>query len=1231
MTIQRIFHISDIHIMEKNYNNINHSFGILINAIKTYGIDSSLLVIAGDIFESKSFLNTDDIYQWKVMCLILKKERIKTLIMCGNHDYNINSELVRDNVTLLTLDCDNIICVNKTGIVSGNCFGDARLEFYIFSPIDKLIPTLANNDCIKIALLHEPVNYAIYDNGENISNGRFAAADLTHFDYVLLGDIHLTQFLTPRIAYCGSFVQKNKGEGIHKGYILWNLQSGIGTFAHIPLKELYIKIEAYNDTCDLPVIQTNQSVRHTSLIYSDCSVAYIDNLKQIINNKYNYINRIVNNTKLEKNKDATNTIDTGTGYALGHEIIIKTILKDNALLPAILVHHNNILRNRSEHNFTTYHLNYLCFSNVFCYGENNYINFNEFSNNLVMLNGKNKEGKSSIIDIIIRVLFNECERGFKEDIVNKSKNKGFIKISFNIGIDEYVIEQVFNRSAKSQQHRLYKNNDNITCDTMINTYQFLREKIGLGDYKDFVNMTTAMQNRKFLVDMPQKDFVSLLTKITNIDILKDVEDETKKKINVLKGINKKINADLLLLPDVTLTEIQTLQTQMQMQEKIRNDALEHINTINCKLVAINRDYNNITIPNDLQQQLNNASTTLQKYKNYTTTLTLQQAQQKYWTLKKTLASIPEHILHNIKKNDYSALLKLNRQQLIKQIKHLTEITYKPNTNNIRETHVLQNIIQNYTAQHVQPLERCTIAQLIVVHAEHENEALVQNGLPNYEQIKLDFVALKIKIEQFTNGFGMLQFNNTCAACNTNTSIIKTIFDIESESAKLINLKNIYDMRKQNKLCLTNAIAYKNSVLQNSIFTNNCLITNANNIIVQSEKIYNTAVCELRESVNKQNWLNLQNYEQQLNLFKEYDIQIAECEYSEIVIAQTYLLTAEKFITLQSLEKIKLTNAGNTTSINKLNALSVINNTTLTDACKIIAILTQEYHNKQNSYATKCTLLKSHEDNINELDFNELYLRVINCKTGIPSHVLKNTCLRLQNNCNVILQKISDFTIVIEYEKDIKVYTVENDIKIPAQMGSGMQKFILDLIIRITLTEISSVSSPKILFIDEGFGSLDRDNFIAVATVLQKLKSNFDSLIIISHITELRNYVDLSINITRKNYLSNVQYGNLSNAQQNIQLLNNNACEIQRVNEFKEIVKNKKSAEKQKNNSANNVNIIQYYNTHGGQENVLLHTSGNVIHCYGCDKDYTLKKNFAERHVLSETHKIKHNKYITSLL
>lgn len=1233
--ITKIFHISDLHVMERNYKNINSSIKKLVDDIKVHGVNESLLCIVGDIFEFKSSLHTDDIFCWKSICFLLQRSNIKTLVIPGNHDYNINSELVRDNVSLLTSDYSNIVCINKTGVYRG-IFDDPRLEFHIFSPIDKLMPdfTPANPAMIKIALLHEPVNQAKYDNGESISNGRFTAGNLSKYDYALLGDIHLHQYLTPRIAYCGSFVQKTKGEGISKGYILWDLNSGTSSFHPIMLREIYIKIMAEDDVCVMPIIDKQQVVRHTSLIYKNCTLSFIQRTKETLTNKYGYINRVVDNTKYDAEDEEIKITDNTQGkQQFNHEEIITNMLKDYKHLDKILLHHAHCLKDRNEANYTTYKLNYLVWSNIFCYGEHNYINFNEFKNDLVMLSGKNKEGKSSIIDIIIRVLFNECERGFKDDIVNKSKSQGYIKISFNIAHDEYTIEHLYNTKTRAQHHRLFKNGRNITQDTIVNTYLYLRNKIGLGDYKDFVNMTTALQNRKFLVDMPQKDFISLLTKITNVDVLKDIEDSTKKSINELKAFKKKYEADLNTMPVITQEMITILEDQRDVVTKQRDVLFVDMEQITSKLITINKDYDNTPISDNLESHIHQLETTLSNtdtVKYTTLSISLDDISKRIWLIQKRVESVNKDKMAQILTTDYIIVKSLNKTAITKQIKDLTDTTYKPGNATLRDITLLQDIIDNPVIDKVQPLEHNGIVTLKSLISSDEDKDLMQSGLPDYDQINNEILDLDHRIQAYNKNFGALTFNSDCTSCSTNKTSIDNIFDINHELGKLGNLKSTYAQKTIIEGKYAKAKAYQDAKDHNDICNKNLNIISTNNLVTLRINTYNTAAAEMKDAINKKNWDTLQTLEKHLNLINCSDIKNLELERVELTRIKKYIDTKNTLANLLKLRDIKLKNGSRLAEMTRLEEFNKVIKSNLEIYNTKISRISEEYRINSNLYEKREALIKDLHDTHSNLEFYEKYYGIINCKTGIPSYILKNTCEMVQKNCNKILQKITDFTIYIHYDKEIKIYTVENDIKIPATMGSGMMKFLLDLIFRITLTEISSISCPRTLFVDEGFGALDRENFIAVANILQKLKANFDSLIIISHITELQSYVDKTIEIKRSGYLSNVQYGSLNTDERLLRLMTDTESHAQHIAEFK----GSKPAKKQKKEEEATVNeqrIVEYCSANGGLEDVLIDMQETIVHCRGCCKDFNIRSGFAGRHIVSATHKKKHDAYILSLM
>ena len=85
----------------------------------------------------------------------------------------------------------------------------------------------------------------------------------------------------------------------------------------------------------------------------------------------------------------------------------------------------------------------------------------------------------------------------------------------------------------------------------------------------------------------------------------------------------------------------------------------------------------------------------------------------------------------------------------------------------------------------------------------------------------------------------------------------------------------------------------------------------------------------------------------------------------------------------------------------------------------------------------------------------------------------------------------------------------------------MEKFISSLAIRVALINVSNLPRPNFLAIDEGFGTLDSENLSSMESMFNYLKSEFDYIIIISHIESLKDITDSLIEINRKGDFSNV--------------------------------------------------------------------------------------------------------------
>jgi len=92
-----------------------------------------------------------------------------------------------------------------------------------------------------------------------------------------------------------------------------------------------------------------------------------------------------------------------------------------------------------------------------------------------------------------------------------------------------------------------------------------------------------------------------------------------------------------------------------------------------------------------------------------------------------------------------------------------------------------------------------------------------------------------------------------------------------------------------------------------------------------------------------------------------------------------------------------------------------------------------------------------------------------------------------------------------------------------EMCSGMERFISGLAIRIALINVCNLPRPNFLVIDEGFGTLDNENLQSLYMLFAYLKTQFEFVMIISHIDSMRDAVDTIVEIKKVNGFSNVKY------------------------------------------------------------------------------------------------------------
>jgi DNA repair exonuclease SbcCD ATPase subunit len=178
-------------------------------------------------------------------------------------------------------------------------------------------------------------------------------------------------------------------------------------------------------------------------------------------------------------------------------------------------------------------------------------------------------------------------------------------------------------------------------------------------------------------------------------------------------------------------------------------------------------------------------------------------------------------------------------------------------------------------------------------------------------------------------------------------------------------------------------------------------------------------------------------------------------------------------------------------------------------------------------AAKKELFKNKIDNFNqiiveikdqeyELDSYEKYLEVVS-RDGISYQILSNAVPIIEKEINSILTQIVDFTLQLESDgQNINPYICYSNIgRYALELGSGFERFISSIALRVAMINISHLQKSTFMAIDEGFSVLDSEHLSIMSTLFSLLKHYYDFIIIISHNQVLKDAVDKSIEISHE--------------------------------------------------------------------------------------------------------------------
>jgi DNA repair exonuclease SbcCD nuclease subunit len=154
---------------------------------------------------------------------------------------------------------------------------------------------------------------------------------------------------------------------------------------------------------------------------------------------------------------------------------------------------------------------------------------------------------------------------------------------------------------------------------------------------------------------------------------------------------------------------------------------------------------------------------------------------------------------------------------------------------------------------------------------------------------------------------------------------------------------------------------------------------------------------------------------------------------------------------------------------------------------------------------------------------DLFLQCMHAN-GIPYQIIKQKLPLLNEEIAKILENIVDFEVFFESNDnklDILIKHPFYDSR-PLSMGSGAEKTLASMAIRLALISITNLPKSELFILDEPATALDQDHMEGFTNLLRIIKNQFKTVILISHLDSLKDVVDMTIDINKIDGYANVR-------------------------------------------------------------------------------------------------------------
>lgn len=1088
----KIAHISDTHWRGlARHDEYTKAFELLFENLRE--IKPELIVNTGDIFHTKTQSITPEVVERMTWMFEQLGNIAPNITILGNHDGNLTNLSRKDIISTILENLETNRTCKHTHHFTRNTdvhwiypkdtgLSDPIL-IHAFSPFDKdgWKERVPDSQYINIALFHGSVSGCVMDNGLVWPHGEIDVSDMNIFDFVLLGDIHQQQFMDyrldkngnrkPYMGYPGSLIQQNFGETIKKGFYVWDIRAK---------DDWDVNFHELNNMQPFYTFSWVNNVKETVENVIDC----LPNNKILPGTRFRFVTRqILPQAHTEALVSLLKTTYSAQEVIFKHEKDERLDVLDQERVRA------------SKRNLRT---DPDAIASL----------FNEFllSQNQIFLSEEQKDKVKEQIKTYL-------------EQYNNLPNVEPVSMAGN---QQWTIKWL-------EFGNLFRYGDNNKIDFEKQTGLvgiFGRNKIG----KSSVIAATmyALYNTTDRGSIKASDLInkrknSCWAKICfnhdGIDYVVERETIRTNQKDPSKSATK-VNFFELKYKGTSPTPIKVERNGISRDETDKEIR---------KLVGTPEDFlmTSLASQGDIMRFINEGSTNRKKILNRFLDIDL---------FEKLYALVKNDVIALNAKTKGFTIEDLDKQEeLIK--KDLERVDYQIiNTNQLKAKKQssydeLKNLVLAYEHKNKDRF-------LIETNIKNKNQSI----LKALQEIQTISSVLDSTVEKLANENLSLK------------TLEKTLSEIDI--AALLSIGEKQEELKAKHKELTTEIASENknvANLEKSVrkldlvpcgeqFPECYFIKDSH----EDKKLLEEQNKVLVRLVSDQQLLN-----EELSLLAKENAELKIRDYSkiesEIKSKRESIKTIEQFIETKNnelkfrndyKEELELELKDLKSSIEKSNDSNGIddkiylsNKTSLeaiqNDIKEFEKSLLDLYKNL-GSYQSNLETVIKNRNSLKELHENFVIYSSIQeafSKTGIPAMILKTQLPTINEELERILMGVTDFKIVLENDiasNAMDVYLEDMHSRRIIELGSGMEKTIASLAIRVSLINISSIPRSDIFIVDEGFSALDEENMQSCLEMLNMLRNYFKSVLIISHEPAIKEVADRILEVKNDGIESKIE-------------------------------------------------------------------------------------------------------------